>query len=273
MVFKKPLFIQSINPRTAFAIILWVMLAWVLSRPLKGIGENIYKILGAATNNTFQNISQTKSTAEELLKSKFLVQEQSKTISLLKIKINYLENQIKESDNLRNLLSLKKVLHYKTIAASVIGRSADNWHKQIILDKGQDSGIMIGDSILSTKGVIGQVVDITKDFSTVQLISDPSYRLGCKIANKDILGILAGKTNSVGLVYFIPIGSNVKVGDLVVTSGITTGNLSLTYPANHPIGRVSKVSKEKSKASDLYIEVKLTEDLNSLSNVLVFSPK
>ena len=49
--------------------------------------------------------------------------------------------------------------------------------------------------------------------------------------------------------------------------------LSPSYPPGHPVGRISKISKKKSKASDLYIEVKLSENLNSISDVLVFSPE
>ncbi|MBI3591845.1 MAG: rod shape-determining protein MreC [Candidatus Melainabacteria bacterium] len=272
MSFKKPLFIQNINPKAVFTIVIWLIVAWVLSRPLHGIGQHIYELLGTLTSSTFQNISKTKSNAEDLLKSKVLVSKQAKTISLLKIKMNYLENQIKETENLKGLLNLKRSLSYKTVCTNVIGRSADNWHKQIILDKGKEYNIMLGDSVLSAKGIIGQVVDVDKNISIVQLISDPSYKLGCKIAKKNILGILTGKTNSISIIQFIPVGSNVKTGDLVITSGIATGGLQPTYPTNHPIGKVSKVSKKKSKTSDLYIEVKLSEDLNSLSDVLVFSP-
>ena len=272
MSFKKPLFIQNINPRTVFVVIIWLIAAWILSRPLQGIGKNIYVLLGTLSNNIFQNVSLSKSNLEELLSAQKIVNEQSKTISLMKIRINYLENQIKETENLKSILNLKNDLSYKTISAKIIGRSADNWHKQIILDKGTTCKIMQGDAVLSKNGVIGQIVEVDKKTSVVQVISDPSYRLGCKIAKKNIIGILSGKTNSIGLLEFIPIGSLVKAGDLVVTSGIASGNLLPTYPPGHIVGKINKVSKKKSKGSDLYIEVKLKEDLTMLSDVLIFSP-
>ena len=269
---KKQLFTLNVNPRTILTILIWLFAAWFLSRPLQSIGQNTYKLLGSGIYNAFYSISKTRSSAEELLKAKTLVKKQSNKISLLKAQINYLENEVKHHDNLKKLLNLKRDLNYKTIGASITGRSADNWHKQIILNKGANHNVMLGDSILSTEGVIGQVVNVNNDTSTVQLISDPSYKLGCKIARPNILGILTGKSNSICLINFIPVGSDIKIGDLVVTSGIRAGRLPPTYPPNHPVGRVSKVSKERSQASDLYIEVKLSEDLNSLSDVLVFSP-
>ncbi len=271
MFFKKPLFTQNIKPKTIFTIFLWLIVAWVLSKPLQEIGKNIYGSVGLLTNNTFELITHGKSITEELITSKKLAKEQSKTISLLKIKINYLENQNKSISNFKELLNLKKNIRYKTISASVIGRSPDNWHKQIIIDKGKDLKIKPGDSVISKKGVIGQIIEANGNTSIIQLISDPSYRLGCKIKKRNILGILSGKTNSIGLLEFIPIGSKVKVGDIIETSGIASGGLSPSYPPGHPIGKINKISKKKSKASDLYIEVKLSENLNSLSDVLVFS--
>ena len=271
MFFKKPLFVQNIKPKTIFTIFLWLMVAWVLSKPLQEIGKSIYGSIGLLTNNTFDFITHGKSITEELITSKKLVNEQEKIISLLKIKINYLESQNKNTNNLKELLNLKRNIRYETISASVIGRSPDNWHKQIIIDKGKDLKIKTGDSVISAKGVIGQVIETDKNTSVVQLISDPSYKLGCKIKKRNILGILSGKTNSTGLLEFIPIDSNLKVGDLIETSGIASGGLSPSYPPGHPVGRINKISKRKSKASDLYIEVKLSENLNSISDVLVFS--
>lgn len=272
MSVKKPLFIQNINPKSVFTILIWLIVAWMLSRPLKGIGQNLYKHLGVIVNNTFQGITETKSTAEELIRSKALVKSQTSKISFLEIKINHLESQLKESENLKKLLSLKNDLRYRTIPTKVSGRTLDNWHKQIILNKGKESGIMTGNSVISTYGVIGQIIEMDDFTSIVQLISDPAFRLGCKIANKNIFGILIGKTNSTGLMRFVPIGSNIKIGDRVITSGIASESLSPTYPQNHPIGKITKISKSKNKASDLYVEVKLSQDLNSLSDVLVFSP-
>ncbi len=273
MFLKKPIFSLNVNPQTILTLIVWLIVAWILSRPLVGIGQGVYKLLGTVTSQTFQGLYESKSSAEDLLKSKTLLNEQANRISLLEIKLNYLRNQISELEKLKQILDLKKHLSYKAISATVIGRTADNWHKQIILDKGKTNGLKLGDAVLSEKGVIGQIVDIDKSTSIIQLISDPAYKLGCKISKRKLIGILSGKTNSVGLLEFIPIGTDVKVGDLVVTSGIGSQALLPTYPSGHIVGKVSKVSKRSSRASDLYIEVKLAEDLNFLSDVLVFSPR
>ncbi len=264
--------VQNINPRIAFTLAICFMVLWVLSRPLKWVGENIYLICGSSLNSSFQTVAHAKSSLTELINANKNVKEQERTITLLKHKIYILENQSTGYKTLSSILSLKKSLSHRTFAANVIGRSPDNWHKQLIIDKGSSDGIKAGDSVLSNKGIVGQVVDVSNNSSFVQLISDPGFRIGCRLKRANLLGILNGNSNKSGTIQFIPIGSNVRVGDYVVTSGIASGGLPQTYPPNHPIGRISKIGKKKIKNADLYIEVKLNEDLTRTNEVLISSP-
>lgn len=263
--------VQNINPRIAFTLVICFMILWVLSRPLKWVGENIYLICGSSLNSSCQTVINTKSSLTELINARNKSKEQERTITFLKQKIYTLENQNDKYKALSSVLNLKKNLSNKTFVANVIGRSPDNWHKQLIIDKGSADGIKTGDSVLSSKGIVGQIVDVNKNSSFVQLISDSGFRIGCKLKRTKLLGILTGKSSKLGTIQFIPIGNNVRVGDYVVTSGISCRGLSQTYPPNHPIGRVSKISKKKIKNADLYIEVKLNENLTMTNEVIVFS--
>lgn len=271
-MFKKPILLVGINPRTIFTIIIILTVAWILSKPLKVVGESTYSFLGSRTNYIFHLISNTKEKIQELITTSNSRKEQIKNISFLKMKVNLLESELKEVNSLKNLLKLQKEINYKTVACNLIGRTPDNWHKQIIINKGGNYKIMVGDSVLTYKGIVGQIVEVSENTSIVQLVSDPSYRVGCKVLRNNILGILSGKTNDIGLLEFIPVDSKIMTGDIVVTSGLQSKDLLPAYPKAHPIGKVIKVSKKKKKASDLYIEVKLFEDLTTLSNVIVFSP-
>ncbi len=269
---RKATFTSGIDPKTILKILIWFVVLWVFSRPLKGIGENVYFYLGSLMHNAYEGISQSRYSAERLIKAEKLAKKQNKIISSLKIQNGYLFDRNKEMERLRGLIDLKKYISYNTVSASVIGRSSDSWHKQIIINKGSKDKLLVGDSVLSTRGIVGQVVETGKASSVIQLVSDPSYRLGCKIVERNVLGILTGKTNSTGILEFVPIGTDVMVGDSVVTSGISSTDLKPSYPQGHPVGKVINISKKKNKSSDLYIEVKLSENLNSINDVLVFSP-
>lgn len=258
--------------RSIVNVLLILICLWVFARPLRHVGESIYSNTGGVTSNIFQTIPESKRNIESLLKSKETAELQSKKLSVLKIKNRILENEIEEAIRLKRILNLKSDLKFRSLAASVIGRSADNWHKQLILDKGKNHNIKVGNSVLSSEGVVGQVVEVNKKTSIAELISDPSFRIGCSIEDKDIFGILYGMSNNVGLIHYVPVGTQIKVGDKVVTSGISAEDMYPTYPTGHTIGTVSKVSKKKSMSSDLYIEVKLAENLNAIKNVIIFSP-
>ena len=270
MAVKRFFFFQNISPKTFFTLLVVVLFFWVFSRPFIFVGELFYNFFGSVLSNSFQAVIQSKSATTDLINAKKIIAKQRKEISNLKLKVFYLHDETERTKRLERILDLKKEINYKTISASVIGRTSDNWHKQIVLNKGTQDGIMIGSSVITDKGVVGQVVEVANDLSITQLLSDPGFRLGSKIYGKDIIGILVGKSNNTALLNFIPAGSNVEVGDLVVTSGISTHGTSLTYPPGHLIGTVSKIIKKNKRASDLYVEVKLAERLNSLSEVLVF---
>lgn len=274
MFAKKRIYIQQISPKAIFTILLCTLIVWILARPLQAITKWLYFQSGSFVSNITQFTTSIKSNTSDILSSKALIKEQSDTIAQFRLKIYQLENMVRKNGDRNQILNLQKKINFKTITASVIGRSPDSWHKQIIIDKGTKAGIMTGDAAISPNGIVGQIIEVNGSSSTIELVSDPNFRLGCRIQNKnkDILGILSGKNNFSGTIEFIPVGTKIKTGDIVKTSGIKSLNSFPAYPPGFPIGEVSRISKKKNKASDLYVEVKLFEDLTSLSEVLVFSP-
>ena len=274
MFAKKRIYIQQISPRVVFTILFCTLMIWILARPFQALGKWVYSQAGSFVSNITQLTTSIKSSTSDLLISKVLIKKQSDSISQLKLKIYQLENVLRKNGTKNQILNLQKKINFKTVAASVIGRSPDSWHKLIIIDKGINARLMTGDAVISPKGIVGQIIEVNNFSSIIQLISDPNFKLGCRIynKNKDILGILSGKNNFSGTIEFVPIGTKIKLGDMVKTSGIKGVSSFPSYPPGFPIGKVNRISKKKNKASDLYVEVKLFEDLTSLDEVLVFSP-
>lgn len=274
MYSKKSFFNRINSGGNSFVLIfLALIFLWILARPLRGIGEGIYFWSGRFLNSFVQSFSEAKSNINNILVANNTAIKQKRKISNLIVRNIYLENKYSEIVELSKLLELKSIFNYRTIASKVIGRTADNWHKQIILDKGLSDGIKQGNAVLTDRGLVGQVIELDKNSSIVELVSDPGFKVGCKILNKNILGITTGLNNKIAIVKYIPIDAEIAIGDLVVTSGISVKNSHPTYPQGYPIGRISKVSKNNQHGSDLYLEVRLFENLNSLNNVLVFSPQ
>ena len=64
---------------------------------------------------------------------------------------------------------------------------------------------------------------------------------------------------------FIPVASEIKLGDIFVTSGIGG-----TYPPGYPVGEVAEIVSPQNEAF-LLIKLKPLEEMNELEFVLVVS--
>ena len=90
-----------------------------------------------------------------------------------------------------------------------------------------------------------------------------------KNARNGIRGITKGlATSDRGMIVeFIPLDSDVKLGDIFVTSGIGT-----TYPPGYLVGEVSKIDKPPNEAF-LTITLKPMQNMDKLEFILIISQK
>ena len=103
-----------------------------------------------------------------------------------------------------------------------------------------DQGVVIGQAVIDGLGIVGQVEDVHRHFSTVRLISDPDHALPVQI-NRTGLRTVAfgrGQTNYL-LMPNVPLQTDVSPGDLVVTSG-----LGDRFPPGFPVGEVERVDRD-----------------------------
>ena len=125
-----------------------------------------------------------------------------------------------EITQLKSVLDLAGRGNYKVVAARVIARgSASTFSQTITLDAGSSSGIRPNMTVISQNGLVGVVKSTTATSAIVLLTSDPSFRVGVKIARTQSVGVLSGLgSSSYSLVLLDPAG-NIKTGDILVTNG------------------------------------------------------
>lgn len=157
-----------------------------------------------------------------------------------------LKSQLAEnSDTKGQLAQLKGVLdlagrgNYKVVAARVIARgSASNFSQTITIDAGSRSGVRSNMTVISENGLVGVVKSTTGSSAIVLLLSDPSFRVGVRIARSQSVGVLSGQgSNNFSLVLLDPAG-NIKVGDTLLTNGSTANR---PFIPGVPIGVVTGV--------------------------------
>lgn len=167
----------------------------------------------------------------------------------LRTRIVDLESQ---NQKLKNLLGYteKEAREQKPIIARVVGRSADNWWQQVILNRGTTSGIQEGFIVKADGGLVGLVESVTNNTSLVLLVSDLKSQVGVTISRTSAKGILQGDSSAEGILEFYEKVPNVRVGDLVSTS-----TYSQKFPAGLAIGRIKSLDLKKLPASVARVEL------------------
>lgn len=174
------------------------------------------------------------------------------------------ETKAVSDDNarLRNLLDFRKVIPYETIPAQVIGRDPSNWSNSLIIDKGSSSGIKTNMAVMSTRGLVGRIVETGKLSSKALLITDPNLRVGVIIRRNRQGGILTGIPAGRCKIIYISLDSDVKAGDKVMTAGF-----GRVFPKGILIGEVEKVGRDQGRLYK-YAILKPSQDLSRLEEVL-----
>ena len=154
----------------------------------------------------------------------------------------------KENKQLKAELKLKNSLtDYSTVSAAVMSRTPSSWQQQLVINKGQTSGIKKNMPVLSGGGLIGRVAEVNKTNSKVELLSDTSEssnRFSIVINGTDgksVNGIITGynaRTNEL-IMGQVTSTAKIKKGAKVVTNGI--GGIT---PKGLYVGKVSRIGKD-----------------------------
>lgn len=139
---------------------------------------------------------------------------------------------------LEKLLDMKKSVKAPTVAATVIGEDATSWFRTLIINRGSQDGIKEGMAVIAADGVVGQTVKVSSTTARVLLLTDHSSGIAATIQRSRARGVVKGKGEMLCSLEFTTREEDVKVGDMVITSGI--GGVFLK---GLPIGEVTMVKR------------------------------
>ncbi|GFE61388.1 rod shape-determining protein MreC [Geobacter sp. AOG2] len=148
-----------------------------------------------------------------------------------------------EEANLANkrlslLLGVKNSIKEPTLTATVIGEDLSPWFGTLVIDRGSSSGITEGMAVVAADGVVGQVVKVAPASCRVLLLTDHSSGIAATIQRSRARGVVKGKGDGLCQLEFTTREEDVKVGDMVVSSGI--GGV---FMKGLPIGEVTMVKR------------------------------
>ncbi len=169
-----------------------------------------------------------------------------------------------ENRRLRRLLHSSRETRQKTQVAEIIAVDLDPFSRQVVINKGSSDDVFPGQPLLDANGVMGQVVHVGPFSSTALLITAPSHATPVQVNRNGLRAIAmgTGAPNRLDL-PFIPNNADIRVGDILVTSG-----LGGRFPPGHPVATISRVENLPSRPY-ARVEATPTANLDGIREVLL----
>jgi rod shape-determining protein MreC len=170
------------------------------------------------------------------------------------------------ADNLRlrGLLEAAERGNLDVVLAPILDIDLDPTRQRLVLDAGSRDKVRVGQSVIDAGGLLGQITGITPLHASVLLITDPSHAVPVAVARNGVRLVVYGEGRSDSLMLrSVPLSSDVRVGDVLVTSG-----LGGRFPPGFPVGTITALRPDDSRAF-LVGEVKPAAQLDRGREVLV----
>jgi rod shape-determining protein MreC len=227
-------------------------------------------------NNNFQQVSVFNSTnraAATVLQA----------VNYVKEYVNLRENNAnlaRENANLKSMMpesfydinALKTVIEdtlrkqqYSYINARVVNNSVNRRSNYLTLDKGSLHGVEKDMGVVSSKGVVGIVKDVSPHYCTVMSVLHKNSRVSTRFKNSNYFGSLVWDGTNHSEATLLDIAKHVKFkpGDSLVTT-----TYSAVFPEGIPVGVVKE--SEVRKGDNFYrITVTLSTNFDNLSHVYI----
>lgn len=172
----------------------------------------------------------------------------------------------RELSELKTLNRLQSLLAPKAVLAEIVSNGRIPRADRLLITKGSNSGIQVGDPVSDEKGLIGQVTAVQPATAEVALINNRQSVIPAMVAETGVRTLVYGRGETLDLRYF-PVSAELKEGDLLVTSGIDS-----IYPAGIPIAKVAHA--DRNSGTPYYRTVLMpSASLSSSSYVLVIPQK
>ena len=190
------------------------------------------------------------------------------------------QNQIlsEENNRLKSLLynaennndsiyidSLSFINQYRFTSANIIRNSYAAADNILLINRGKNDSVKIDFGVVTNKGLLGIIDKTSSNYATVISILNTTSNISAKLKKTNHYGSLTwnGSNPNITQLVDIPKIADVKIGDTIVTSG-----LSSIFPKGIYVGTIEDFKLDD--AENYYeINVKLFNDMTSVEHVYV----
>ena len=182
--------------------------------------------------NFFSDIKNFGKTKSEL---KDLKAENAK----LREKLVFNDDTLGQLKKLENVLDLAGRGKYKVVSARVIGKgSSATFSQTITIDAGTSDGVMKDMTVIGELGLVGVVKSTTSTSAIVLLMSDPTFRIGVRIARSQSIGVLLGEGDSNYTLQLLDPSGSIENNDVLLSLGSDNNK---PFVPGVPVGYVKSV--------------------------------
>ena len=178
-----------------------------------------------------------------------------------------LEQLETENDRLRKLLAVKEREKARGEVARIMYTARDPFTRRIVIDKGQQSGIVAGQPAIDEAGVVGQVTRVFPFSAEITLITDKDQTVPVQVVRSGQRSVVFGLGSGELELRYIPANADIREGDLLVTSG-----LDGVYLAGFPVAKVVSIERDNSYAF-ARIRCAPVAAVENFGEVLVLAPR
>lgn len=145
-----------------------------------------------------------------------------------------------ENMRLRGLLDSSFKVGDRVLIAELVAVEQDPFRQQVLINKGKTSGLFVGQPVVDANAVVGQVTHINPFSASVLLITDAAHALPVQVHRNGLrtIALGTGLINRLELPH-LPNNADIKVGDLLTTSG-----MGGSFPPGYPVAEVIDVRRE-----------------------------
>ena len=163
-------------------------------------------------------------------------------------------------------LDLPYAADVPTVAARVVSGPRSNFSHAVEIDKGTDDGLAVGMPVVTGAGLVGRISQASGSRASVELLTDPDFRVGVRLADSGQLGTARGRGRDEPMTVDTALDADAEVarGTGLVTSGVDRS----AYPAGIPVGKVTS-TRQGSGGLALDLVIEPLADIDNLSYVSV----
>jgi rod shape-determining protein MreC len=125
-----------------------------------------------------------------------------------------------ENKELKRMLAFKDNFYFEKVTGRIVLKSQENFYAQYLVNIGERDGVKEGNAVVSNNKLIGRVIDVGYNSSTIQFINDMESKIPVFILNTAYHGI-AVRTNMENYLKLLYLPDEIDIEDDqdVLTSG------------------------------------------------------